>query len=261
MGSLVLVGTVAAAIIFAVVWYVCVRIRNYGFLDVTWTLSVGLLALIDGVTATGNPMRRALFTAVAVAWSLRLGVFVLLRVVREHPREDKRYVTLRQRWPSPLAFLVFFELQALIAVIFSVPFLLADVDPNPHIGPLEWIGLAVAAVGIVGESVADAQASAFKRQASGARRVLDVGLWRYSRHPNYFFEAVVWIGVALAALGLPHGWLAIAAPLLILYFLLRVTGIPLTEKHSLETHGQAYRDYQQRTSAFIPWQPKSIIRG
>jgi steroid 5-alpha reductase family enzyme len=87
--------------------------------------------------------------------------------------------------------------------------------------------------------------------------VLDVGLWRYSRHPNYFFEAVAWVGFALAALSAPHGWFGIVCPILILYFLLRVTGIPLTEQHSLETHGDLYRAYQRRTSAFIPLPPRS----
>jgi steroid 5-alpha reductase family enzyme len=245
-----------AVLVFALAWGFSARAKNYGFLDVTWTLSIGLLALVDGLNGTGNVTRRVLFTVVGVAWSLRLGIFVLARVLRHHPTEDKRYRTLRERWKGPGAFLAFFELQALIAVMFSVPFLSAAFAEGPHISILEGLGLLVAAAGIIGEAVADGQAHAFKRRADSRNAILDVGLWRYSRHPNYFFEMVTWVGFAVAALPLPLGFLAIACPILIIYFLLRVTGVPLTEKHSLETHGDAYRQYQRTTSAIIPRLPK-----
>jgi steroid 5-alpha reductase family enzyme len=257
MLNLLIVNAVIAAILFAVMWAVCVKVGNYGFLDVTWTLSIGLLALIDSLAGPGTPERRMLFAALGLAWSLRLGLFVLQRVLKHHPGEDKRYRSLREQWKTPGAFLLFFELQALIAVIFSAPFLCAAFADDVQIGILEWSGLVIVLVGIVGEAVADLQAKAFKERQQGKKRILDVGLWRYSRHPNYFFEMLVWIGFGLAAVSLPHGWTAIACPMLISYFLLRVTGIPLTEKHSLETYGQAYRDYQYRTSAFIPWLRKT----
>jgi steroid 5-alpha reductase family enzyme len=256
-----LVNAAFAAMLFAIMWGVCVRVRNYGFLDVTWTFCIGLLALLDGVAGRGDVMRRVLFTTLGVIWSARLGGFVLARVLRHHPTEDKRYRSLRESWKSPGEFLAFFELQALVAVVFSAPFLLASFARDSHIAALEWLGLGVTAVGIVGEAVADGQSAAFKRRPGRAKAILDDGLWRYSRHPNYFFEMLVWIGFALAALPLPLGWIAMACPVLIIYFLLRVTGIPLTEKHSLETHGQAYRDYQLRTSAFIPWARKSAPSG
>jgi steroid 5-alpha reductase family enzyme len=244
------------AVLFAAMWFLCLRIRNYGFLDVTWTLSIGLLVLLDGLLGAGSRERRILDTVTGLAWSLRLGLFVLARVVRHHPTEDKRYRSLRQQWRSPGAFLVFFELQALIALVFSAPFLsaaYADAD----VSILEWIVLCIAAVGILGEALADHQAQAFKRRPQASDEILDVGLWRYSRHPNYFFEIIAWIGFALAACRLPLGWLGLLCPVLIVYFLLRVTGIPLTEKHSLETRGDAYREYQRRTHALIPWRPKN----
>ncbi len=253
MVSLLVVSTAITTILFALVWFICVRVVNYGFLDVTWTLSIGLLAFIDGVAGPGDSTRRALFCALGIAWSLRLGLFVLARVARHHPIEDKRYASLRERWRSPGAFLVFFELQALIAVVFSAPFLIAAFASSPQLQLLEWLGLSVVAVGILGEAIADWQANAFKQRSGSGAKLLQIGLWRYSRHPNYFFESVVWIGFALASLPLAHGWVVMACPVLILYFLLRVTGIPLTEKHSLEAHGDAYRDYQRSTSAFVPW--------
>lgn len=254
------IDAATVAVVFALMWMICVRVKNYGFLDVTWTLSIGLLAVIDAIAGTSSLQRRTLFACVGLAWSLRLGVFVLARVLRHHPDEDKRYRTLREQWRSPGAFLAFFELQAFIALIFSTPFLFASFAGNSRVGTLEWMGLAAAAIGILGEAVADAQAQSFKRGTPSNKGILDVGLWHYSRHPNYFFEIVTWVGFSLAAAGLPLGWVALACPILISYFLLRVTGIPLTEKHSIETHGALYRDYQRRTSALIPWPTKAVDR-
>jgi len=246
------------ALLFAAMWFISYRLNNYGFLDVTWTLSIGLVALIDGLLGNSLPERRMLFTLMGLVWSLRLGLFVLIRVLHHHPTEDKRYRSLREQWRSPGAFLAFFELQACIALIFSAPFLAAGYANSFEVGLLEWVGLSVAAIGILGEAIADAQAQAFKRRPRSHKKILDVGLWHYSRHPNYFFEIVTWIGFALAVAELPLGWVSLACPILISYFLLRVTGIPLTEKHSLETHGELYRDYQRRTSALIPW-PRKVI--
>jgi steroid 5-alpha reductase family enzyme len=151
---------------------------------------------------------------------------------------------------------MFFELQALIAVVFSLPFLLAAGNPSPRLGVLEILGLALALLATVGEATADWQAQRFKRDPGNSAAVVNVGLWRYSRHPNYFFESLVWWGFCIAALDSPWGWITLVCPLFMLYFLLRVTGIPLTEKHSLESRGEAYREYQRTTSRFIPWFPK-----
>ncbi len=253
--SVLLIETAATALVFGAIWAICVKIKNYGFLDVTWTLMVGVLASADCIAGSGPILRRLAFGGVAAVWSLRLGLFVLLRVLRHHPREDKRYETLRERWNSPGAFLAFFELQAAIAVIFSLPFLIAANVAQFDLRLAEWVGLALAVAGLIGEAVSDAQAAAFKRRNPHAA-VLDRGLWRYSRHPNYFFELVFWIGIAVAAATLPGGWVAVICPVLIAYFLLRVTGIPLTEKYAVKTYGEAYRKYQRCTSAFIPWAVK-----
>ena len=111
-------------------------------------------------------------------------------------------------------------------------------------------------VAVAGEALADAQLAAFKRNPANRGGVCAVGLWRYSRHPNYFFECLIWVSYALFAFGSPGGWLALIGPAAILYLLLRVTGIPLTEEQSLRSRGEAYRRYQETTSAFLPWFPK-----
>jgi steroid 5-alpha reductase family enzyme len=254
--QLLAIGSGVAVTLFTLTWVFATKVRNYGFLDVVWSLSVGILAAVYGWLGSGDATRRVLFSTAALIWSLRLGLYILIRVVRHHPEEDKRYQTLRQRWPGPLRFLLFFELQALIAVIFSLPFLLAAVDSSTPINTWEWLGIGAALVCTVGEAVADLQAQRWKRNPTNRNKVINTGLWRYSRHPNYFFESLVWCFFCIAALPIPYGWITILCPVLMLYFLLAVTGIPLSEKHSVESRGDAYREYQRTTSRFIPWFPK-----
>jgi steroid 5-alpha reductase family enzyme len=251
------VGAGVAVTAFALVWLISVRLNNYGFLDAIWSLSVAILAPLYALLGSGYAERKILFALVGGAWSLRLGLYILVRVWRQHPVEDNRYKTLRKEWPTPARFFLFFEIQAFIAVIFSLPFALAAMNPRPALGAAECIGLALAACATIGEWTADWQAQRFKRNRANAGSVLNVGLWRYSRHPNYFFESIVWWGFFIAALDSPYGWITVICPLLMLYVLLKVTGIPLTEKHSLESRGDAYREYQRTTSRFIPWFPKS----
>jgi steroid 5-alpha reductase family enzyme len=250
---LLAIGTAVAVPAFALVWYLSLRVDNYGFLDVVWSLSITVLAPLYALLGDGDPTRRFAFAAVGAVWSLRLGLYILIRVRRLHPREDARYRTLRERWRGPARFLLFFELQALIAVLFSLPFLLAALNPEPGLGILERLGLSLALLACAGESLADWQAQRFKRQPGNAQAVVDVGLWRYSRHPNYFFESLVWWGFFIAALDSRYGAFTVVCPLLMLYLLFQVTGIPLTEKHSLESRGDAYRAYQRVTSRFVPW--------
>ncbi len=251
-----LMGCALLLVLFALVWGICTRINNYGFLDAVWSLSVAILAPLYAYLGTGDPMRRASFAFAGTIWSLRLGLYMLLRVWRHHSQEDRRYRTLRARWPGTFRFLLFFELQALIATVFSLPFLLAAYNPRPFPDALEVCGLVLALAATSGETMADWQAQHFKAQPVNRNKIVNTGLWRYSRHPNYFFESLVWWGFFVAALDSPHGWITLVCPVLMLYFLLKVTGIPLTEKHSLESRGEAYRAYQRSTSRFLPWFPK-----
>jgi steroid 5-alpha reductase family enzyme len=253
MMKLLTIGAGVAALSFACVWILSVRKHNYGFLDVAWSLSVAVLAPMYALLGEGYTLRRLAFTAIGAAWSLRLGLYILIRVWRQHPKEDQRYRTLREKWPGPGHFLLFFELQAMIAVVFSLPFALAALNPRPNLGTWELLGLTLALFAIAGEATADWQAQRFKRNPANSNAIVNVGLWRYSRHPNYFFESLVWWGFFIAALDSRYGWLTLICPLLMLHILLNVTGIPLTEKHSLETRGEAYREYQRTTSRFIPW--------
>jgi steroid 5-alpha reductase family enzyme len=253
MLSLLLIGLAVSAIVFAITWAISVKVNNYGFVDVAFSYGVAIIAPIYAVAGPGLPLRKWLSVGIAAAWSLRLGTYLLFRVLHHHPKEDVRYETLRKRWPGPGMFLAFFELQAVVVVIFSVPFLLAAFNTVPTLQPIEIAGLALAFLSLCGEALADRQMKAFKADPANKDKVCQAGLWSYSRHPNYFFEAMIWVSFAIFAFGSPHGWVAIACPLLMLYFLLKVTGIPLTEEHSVRSKGDAYREYQRTTSAFIPW--------
>jgi steroid 5-alpha reductase family enzyme len=150
----------------------------------------------------------------------------------------------------------FFEMQALLLAILSVPFLLICLNPDPQVKPLEFAVILVFMIALSGESLADRQLARFRANPANKGKVCDVGLWRLSRHPNYFFEWMVWVAYLILACASPSGWIAVYCPALMLFFLLRVTGIPMTERLSLESKGQAFADYQKRTSAFVPWFPK-----
>jgi steroid 5-alpha reductase family enzyme len=253
MWPLFFAGLFLMVVVFAMAWVVCVRVHNYGFLDVVWSYGLALLAPLYAWQGPGNPLRKWLFAGVGLVWSLRLGTYIFRRVLRHHPQEDIRYQSFRIRWPNPVMFLGFFELQALIISLFSLPILLACFNRNAALSPVEIAGLGLSLFAVVGEALADWQMSQFKAKPANHGRVCQDGLWHYSRHPNYFFESLVWWGFFLAALGSPLGWTTIICPLLMLYFLFQVTGIPLTEQFALKSKGDAYRDYQRTTSAFIPF--------
>ena len=250
-------GLLIAIAYFSLTWAISVRVKNYGFLDVAWSYGVAILAPFYALNSPGVAVHKWPIVIVGVIWSLRLGTYILIRVVRHHPTEDVRYGTLRKRWPGTGMFYVFFQMQAVLVAIFSLPFLIVSFDPAPHLGALEIAGLALAILSLGGEALADWQLKQFKADPSNRGKVCQVGLWHWSRHPNYFFESLIWWAFFLAALGSPHGWVTVICPLLMLWFLWKVTGIPLTEEHAVRSKGDAYREYQRTTSAFVPWFRKS----
>ncbi len=253
MPSLLLTGLAIAAGYFFLIWWISVKIKNYGLLDVAWSYGVAVLAPLYALLGPGDPVRKWTAAAAGVLWSVRLGTYILRRVLRHHPEEDARYQTLRARWPGAGMFLVFFELQAVLVVIFSLPFLLMSFNPAPGLKTVEIAGLAIALVSLGGEALADATMKAFKSDPANQGKVCQQGLWHYSRHPNYFFEFMVWVGFFIASLGSPWGSAMVVCPLLMLHFLLHVTGVKLSEEYSLKSKGDAYREYQRTTSVFVPW--------
>ena len=254
---LLLVGAAFVAGMMLVLWVIHLLIRNAAIVDVGWAAGLGLLAIYYAYAGPGYPARRYLIATMASIWSVRLAVYLLFSRVFGHS-EEGRYVQLRKQWKThlPLRFLFFFEAQALLDLILSVPFLLACLDARATIGVLEKLAVVIWLVGMIGEATADVQLDAFKKNPANKGKTCRAGLWNYSRHPNYFFEWTIWVAYSLFALGSPWGWLGLLAPAMILYFLLRLTGIPATEAQSLRSRGAEYRQYQRVTSAFVPWFPK-----
>lgn len=255
-----LCGSAAIAMAMMVaVWVFAKRMDNAGIVDIWWSFGFAPVAVFCGIFGSGHPLRNGLIAAMVCAWSVRLGTHLYKRVMAHHPEEDPRYAELRIQFPKHtwLMFFGFFQLQAVLIALLSLPVALACADPDGTIGAFELAGVLVWLVALGGESVADAQLAFFRAQPANRGRVCEFGLWKYSRHPNYFFEWLVWVAYFVFALGSPWGWTGALSPLLMLYFLTCVTGIPPSEAHSLKSRGDAYRDYQRRTSAFIPWFPKT----
>jgi len=252
--SLWLSSLPAIAVLTATAWAVCTVRRNVGLVDIFWSLFLLLAAVVYAIAAAPAGPRATLVLALVAAWAVRLAAYLTAR--NWNAPEDHRYQAIRARnqpnfeWKS---FYLVFGLQGLLAWIISAPLAAAVASPAP-LGPLDWAGAALAAFGIVFESVADAQLARFRRDPAGAGRVLDSGLWRWSRHPNYFGECCVWWGIYLLAVASGGAWTAFS-PLIMTLLLLRVSGVSLLEKDIGERR-PAYRDYVARTSAFVPWPPR-----
>lgn len=254
------IGALTVFALFSFTWLLSHRLDNYSFVDISWSYALAVIVPLYAWLMQQHVTRHALVLVMACLWSLRLGTHLLLRIRKHHPDEDVRYKVLRAKWAGSLGakFFLFFQAQAALIVLLSVPMLLSLRNSAPQLYWLEWLGFAVWLIGFLGESLADRQMQRFKADPTNKGKVCNVGLWRFSRHPNYFFESVIWWGFWFFACGSPWGWVTIYAPLLILHFLLRVTGIPLTEKCAVESKGDAYLEYQRTTSAFVPWFPVKI---
>jgi steroid 5-alpha reductase family enzyme len=252
--ALLAAGAVFLVLMMVAVWLLSLLLRNAGIVDVAWSASFMPVTAAYVWLADGWTTRDAVLLAMVTLWSLRLAWFLLVRVARDHPREDSRYARLRREWGASAnpRMLVFFEVQALAALALTVPFALAALNPAPAFHPLEWAGLIVWAVGVSGEATADWQLARFRARPENAGQVCQDGLWRYSRHPNYFFEWVVWCGFGLFALGSPGGWMGLFVVPLMFYVMRYGTGVPHAEASSLASRGDAYRAYQRTTNAFFP---------
>ena len=252
--SLLLAGLLFLVLLMIAVWLTSLLLRNAGIVDVAWSGAFVPVAAAYAWLADGWLPRDVLLLAMVTAWSLRLAAHLFVRVKAEHPHEDSRYAALRQRWgPSADAWmLVFFQIQALAALALTVPFAIVALNGVPAFAWLEWAGAAVWAVGVIGEATADRQLARFKSDPSHRTQVCERGLWRHSRHPNYFFEWIVWCGFGLFALGSPAGWLGLHVIPMMFYVMRYGTGVPYAERSSLRSRGDEYRAYQRTTNVFFP---------
>lgn len=255
----IVICLLVCCLIMVFVWLWARRVKNAGVVDIFWAFNFPVIALLLFVLSEGYLPRKALLCAMVVAAGFRLGWHLGVRVIGHLEEEEGRYRQLRKEWsPHPdRKFFWFFQVQALSNVILALPFFIVTINPSPTLTGWEYAGTILWLVAVMGEATADRQLAAFKKDPANKGKVCDRGLWNYSRHPNYFFEWLLWMAYLVFALGSPYGWLAALSPLIILYLLLRVTGIPATEEQSIRSKGEAYKNYQRQTSVFIPWFKKN----
>lgn len=252
-----LVWLVAAGVM-AAVWWIQWRTQNAGYVDVAWAALLGVAALYYGAVADGAFLPRLLVALLAATWGFRLALHLLHRVLNEH--EDGRYAHLRAHWGGHQGkFFAFFQAQALAVAMFSVPFLVAASNPTEAFTLWSALGIVIWIASLAGESVADLQLARFRANPKNRGSTCREGLWRYSRHPNYFFEWLHWFAYASLAIGSAHAWAALIGPALMLVSLCWVSGIPFVEAQALRSRGDDYREYQRTTSALIPWFPKKPL--
>jgi steroid 5-alpha reductase family enzyme len=253
--TLALVAVLAAAAMTCG-WYWQRRHDNAGIVDVLWTACVGGSAVLLAAFGDGARPARWSLALMGGLWGTRLAWHLWHRV--RHEPEDGRYRHLRAHWRGHQGkFYAFFMAQAVLVVLFALPFAAAARSPVDTLWP--WIVLAAAIwiASVAGEAIADRQLARFRADPANRGRVCRAGLWRYSRHPNYFFEWLHWFAYVALAVGSPWAWLSWAGPVVMYVFLRWISGIPYTEAQALRTRGEAYRRYQRSTPMLFPWFPRS----
>lgn len=250
--SIPLISFAAVSIVMIIVWIWAKIIKNNGVVDIFWASNFLIIAVIIWVMANGYEARKNIVCLLTALWSLRLSIYLLIRVGSHLKEEEGRYKQLRLEW-SETKFFFFFQMQALSNVFLSIPFFIIALNPSPQMHISEYIGAGLWFLSIIGEGVSDYQLAAFKRNPVNKGKVCQLGLWNYSRHPNYFFQFMIWVSVTIFAVFSPYGYLAVLCPLSIGFLILKVTGIPMTEEQALRSKGDAYKTYQKTTSAFVPW--------
>ena len=265
MDVVVLLASNAAvsAICFAGLWILSLRLKDVSFIDAWWALGMVVIALFSYLSRGGAAPHHIALSLLCGVWGLRLGFYLLWRWRKHGP--DRRYVTMLGKAQSERGWsfgkaglLLVFALQAPLQFVVCLPVQLGQVRDAGPLGFFGWAGVALAIVGIGFESLGDWQLVRFKADPANAGMVLDTGLWRYTRHPNYFGDACVWWGLWLIAA--ETGWIgaaSIAGPILITTLLTRWSGVPTVEGR-MRRKRPDYEAYVARTSAFIPMPPRSV---
>ena len=241
-------------------WMISLRLQDVSIVDVFWGAGFAVLAIFYAVTTDGLFARQVLLASLVAIWGTRLAVHIFRRSFGKP--EDPRYAAWRATngesfwWKS---YFKVFLLQGLLMWLIAMPLLVAQASPIPsRLTFLDLLGAAVWTIGFLFESIGDLQLRRFKADPANQGQVLQSGLWRYTRHPNYFGDAVVWWGYFLIALAVPGGVWTLFSPLLMTFLLMRVSGVTLLEK-GLQESKPGYAEYVARTSAFFPRRPRSRI--
>ena len=253
-------AAVAVAALMVGTWLVSLVLRNASIVDITWGLGFVVVAWVSALRADAASGAASVLVAMVTVWGLRLGVYLFWR--NHGNGEDYRYVAMRRRWGKRfwlISLATVFVLQGALMWIVSLPVQVAhvgDARDGALAGVALVLGLALYAIGLLFEVVGDAQLARFKADPTNEGKVMRSGLWRYTRHPNYFGDACVWWGVGIVAQAVTGTWWALLGPLVMNILLLRVSGVALLER-SLRKRKPDYAEYVRTTSAFVPRPPRS----
>jgi steroid 5-alpha reductase family enzyme len=253
---LLITFTLILALVF-LLWLLSLALRDASIVDIFWGCGFVIIAWFCALTTDGAGPRRLLMTALVTIWGLRLAIYLFWRNAGKG--EDYRYQAMRKRirsFPLVSLFLVF-GIQGALIWIISLPVQAAVSSPWPeHLTALDLAGVALWATGLSFEALSDWQLARFKSDPANKGKVMERGLWRYTRHPNYFGDALLWWGLFLIALSTPNGWMTIISPVVMTVLLLKISGVALLER-SLNRTKPEYAAYARRTNAFFPWFPKT----
>jgi steroid 5-alpha reductase family enzyme len=247
---------IGLSVALALAWGVQRATDSSGWIDTIWSLAVGLGGGVAAIFADGDFGRRCAVLILIAVWSIRLASHIGART--RGGGEDPRYAKFIEEWGDSAGWklFVFLQVQALAAFVLVLAVYLAAANPAPFPLSLDILAISVAIVAIAGEALADAQLGRFRRSSQARTGVCEIGLWRYSRHPNYFFEWLGWCAWPLFAIDpggrLDGSWLAILAPMLMYWLLVHVSGIPPLEEYMLRSRGEKFRSLQARVNAFFP---------
>ena len=234
--------------------------RNVTLADVGFCVGFGLVSLSLGMITTGDVWHRVLVAAMGAGYAFRLGGYLFhARVL--NTTEDPRYQLIRQKLGDRVEWWVFlyFLGQSVAVAVLSVPLLVLMANPSDSWSFWELVGVCVWVVGVGGETISDYQLNHFRQQPQNKGKTCRESLWRYSRHPNYFFDGVHWCTYVVMSVGIADAWATLIGPVVMVGALLKVSGIPFNEAQALTSRGDDYREYQRTTNAFIPWFPKDQI--
>ena len=254
IGQVLMLNAALVSICMFVLWLISLRLRDASIVDIFWGLGFALIAMVTFAVVPGGT-RSILLASLTTIWGVRLAAYLFKR---NHGKgEDPRYKAMREYrgenfwWVS---LVTVFALQGVVMLLVSLPIQIGQVARAP-MAVFNFIGIGVWLVGFLFESIGDYQLAKFKSSPGPRGRVLDQGLWRYTRHPNYFGNAMIWWGLSMIAATWSTVWLIIS-PVFMTFLLVKVSGVALLERNLL-SRSDDYRDYVKRTSAFIPWPPKS----
>jgi steroid 5-alpha reductase family enzyme len=258
MANAMLIAALTIAIVMITTWVISLMVNNASIVDIVWGLGFAITSWVLALTIDGDSTRQILLAVMVGVWGVRLGGYLAKRNIGHG--EDWRYKAMRKKKGPKfglISLVTVFGLQGVLMWVVSLPVQFGNADDTPGVGPIAVMGIIIWMIGLTFEAVGDMQLARFKKNPENAGKVMDQGLWRLTRHPNYFGDALLWWGIGLVGAETGSGVIGLIGPLVMTVFLLRVSGVPMLER-SLMKRREGYAEYVARTSGFIPRPPKKI---